>query len=287
MKPQRFSYRRARSREEALDLLAHHAGEARVLAGGQSLMPMLNMRLAAPALLVDINPLSDLAGISVADGRLRIGALTRHREVAESSLVRAHAPLLSLAMAHVGHPAIRNRGTIGGSLANADPAAEMPACCLALDARMIVESSRGTRTIGADDFLRGIFDTAIEPDELLAAIEIPVPVQPWRPGFKEFARRHGDFALVGAAAVVQEDKGRASDMRLVLFGAGERALRARGAETALMAEGDPAAKIAQACEALADDIAPMSDIHASAEMRMHLARVLVRRLAAELDVGIH
>jgi aerobic carbon-monoxide dehydrogenase medium subunit len=285
MKAPRFQYIRAQSRADALDLLAQHKGEARILAGGQSLMPMLNMRLASPSILVDINALTELAGITLLGGMVRIGAMTRHREVAESTLVREHLPLITDAMRHVAHPAIRNRGTFGGSLATADPCAEMPACCLVLGARMVAESVRGQRTIGANDFFRGIFETALEPDELLVAVEVPIPDSSWRPSFMEFARRHGDYAIVGAAAQAQLDGARLSDIRLVLFGVDDRAIRVRSAEQALLGSASGAQAIAAAQSALSDELSPSSDNHASAQMRLHYARVLIERTVRRLGVS--
>jgi carbon-monoxide dehydrogenase medium subunit len=278
MKAPSFGYARPSSRGEALALLARHGGEARVLAGGQSLMPILNMRLAAPALLVDINGIADLTGITLEGDTLRIGALTRHREVAESSLVREHLPLVAEAMGHVAHWAVRNRGTFGGSLAMADPAAEMPACCLALDARMVLESAGGRRVVPAEEFFEGIFETALRPEELLVAVELPIPGPSWRAGFAEFARRHGDFALAGCAALAQVEGGALRDLRLVMFGAGDRPLRARKAERLLTAGNT----LAAAQDALAEDLSPPSDTHASAEMRLHLARLLLARTLRRL-----
>jgi carbon-monoxide dehydrogenase medium subunit len=282
MKASRFKYARAHSRPEALDLLAAHGGDARILAGGQTLMPLMNMRLAAPAIIVDINALRDIADISVSGSTLRIGAMARHREVAESPLIRQHLPLIAEAMRYVAHPAIRNRGTFGGSLATADPAAEMPACCLALSARLVLESGRGQRSVAAEDFFRGIFETALEPDELLVAAEFPTPDTSWRPCFMEFARRHGDYALAGVAAQARMMEGRLRDIRLVLFGVGDRPFRAKGAEQALVSRNSPSA-IDAAQATLADELEPLSDIHASGEMRLHLARVLIRRAVRQLE----
>jgi carbon-monoxide dehydrogenase medium subunit len=277
MKAPPFRYVRARSCAHACDLLAQHSGEARLIAGGQSLMPVLNMRLANPAILVDINSVGELAGISVADGMLRIGALTRHREVAESALVRQHLALITDAMQHVAHAAIRNRGTFGGSLATADPAAEMPACCLALDAGMVIESIRGRRTVHVDDFFRGTFETAIEPDEILVAVEFPIPGPLWRHAFVEFARRRGDFAIVGGAVQARVETRRMVEVRLVLFGVGDRPVRMRRAEQALVASARLDEGIAAAQATLEKDISPLSDNQASADTRLHLARALLRR----------
>jgi aerobic carbon-monoxide dehydrogenase medium subunit len=277
MKAPPFRYMRARSCAHACDLLAQHSGEARLIAGGQSLMPILNMRLANPAILVDINSVGELAGISLADGVLRIGALTRHREVGESSLIRQHLRLITDAMQHVAHAAIRNRGTFGGSLATADPAAEMPACCLALDAEMVIESVRGRRTVHVDDFFRGTFETALEPDEILVAVEFPVPGPLWRHAFVELARRRGDFAIVGGAVQARVETRRMVEVRLVLFGVGDRPVRMRRAEQALVVSARLDEGIAAAQATLEKDLAPLSDNQASAATRLHLARVLLQR----------
>jgi carbon-monoxide dehydrogenase medium subunit len=201
MKPARFRYARARTLAEAIALLAEAPGEAKVLAGGQSLVPMLNMRLVRPAVLVDITRLQELTGIAPAgDGGLRIGGLTRHAELVASPLVRERAPLLAEAARHVGHAAIRNQGTLGGSLAHADPAAELPAALVGLDARVLVTGPRGPRELTADTFFRGLLTTALEGDEILSAVEIPARPAGW--GFAEIARRPGDFALAGVVVVL-------------------------------------------------------------------------------------
>ena len=202
MKPVRFRYARAGNLGEALALLAEAPGDTKLLAGGQSLVPMLNMRLVRPAVLVDVNGVHELTGIApTAGGGLRIGALTRHAELAAAPAVTEHAPLLAEAARHVGHAAIRNQGTLGGSLAHADPAAELPAALLALDARVQITGPRGAREVAADAFFRGLLATALEPDEILTAIDVPAQPPGW--GFVEIARRPGDFALAGVAAVVQ------------------------------------------------------------------------------------
>ncbi len=197
MKAPSFDYVRATSLDHALDILAERGADARVLAGGQSLIPALNMRLQSPPLLVDIGALDELRGITIDGDVVRIGALARHRDVEDSQIVEEHVPLIHEAIRHVAHPAIRNRGTFGGSLALGDPAAELPACAVALDARIMVASTRGRRTIGARDFYRGLFDTALEPDELIVQVEIDAIGDGWRSGFCELARRRGDFALGG------------------------------------------------------------------------------------------
>src|SRR6185369_10360350 len=227
MKPAPFEYHRPASLLETFDLLERYGDDGRVLAGGQSLVPALNMRLATPRAVIDINRLPGLDGIRLAPEGLVIGALARHESVERSPLVREHAPLLGMAMPHVGHEAIRTRGTFGGSLALADPAAELPACVVALDAIIRVEGRGGRRDVEAADFFRGIYTTALEPGELVTAVVIPRAQPRWRFEFRELARRHGDFALVGLAAEARPANGALEDCRLVFFGVGPAPVRAR------------------------------------------------------------
>ena len=282
MKPPGFGYHRPASLPDALALLAAHAG-AKPLAGGQSLIPAMNFRLAAPAALVDLNQLSELAGITEsADGGLAIGAMTRHSAVERSDLVRARAPLLSLAMPFIAHSPIRSRGTLGGSLAHADPAAELPAVMVALDARLAVESTRGSRVIPAEAFFTGLFATALEPGELITSIEIPPALSGSGAAFLELARRHGDYALVGIACVVTlEGARRVGSARIVLFSVGEGPVRAGAAERALAGSAGDETAVRAAAEAVQQDIDPPSDIHAGAAYRRQLASVLTRRALAE------
>ncbi|MBX6329780.1 MAG: xanthine dehydrogenase family protein subunit M [Pseudolabrys sp.] len=273
MKPAPFAYKKARSVEEAIALLGTR--EARLLAGGQSLIAMLNMRLAAPALLVDINGIDGLGGIGERDGMVEIGALVRHAEAERSAIIAARAPLLARAIPHIGHVAIRNRGTVGGSLALADPAAELPACLLALGGEVDVRGPNGARRIGAEEFFTGLFETALAPDEMLTAIRVPAAGRDARIGFAELSRRHGDYALVGLAASARADGGRLADLRLAFFGVGPRPVRARKAEAAL-ADGD----VEAAVEAL--DLDPPDDAQAAGAVKRHLAGVLLRRVARQL-----
>jgi aerobic carbon-monoxide dehydrogenase medium subunit len=272
VKPAPFAYAKARSVAHAIELLADD--DARVLAGGQSLIATLNMRLSAPALLVDINGLGELAGIAVKDGHIEIGALTRHAALERSDEIARHAPLLSMAVPHIGHPAIRNRGTIGGSLAFADPAAELPACLLVLGAEIEIATKAGTRTIAAEHFFKGLFETALTSGDVLTSIRIPMARPDTRFGFAEFARRHGDYAVVGLAASAGPSL---VDPRLVFFGAGATPVRALRAEEALADRGVDAA-----VAALAKDLDPPGDLQATREVKMHLAGVLLRRVAAQL-----
>ena len=275
MKPAPFAYAKARSIAHAIDLLATE--DARLLAGGQSLIATLNMRLSHPALLVDINGVSGLDGIASRNGQLEVGALVRHAQAERSAELARRAPLIALALPHIGHPAIRNRGTIGGSLAFADPAAELPACLLALDGELDIVGPQGQRTIKADDFFKRLFETALTPRDVLTAIRVPAANADTRVGFAEFARRHGDYALVGLAARGRADGRRLLDLRLVYFGVGETPMRARAAERAL-AEGDADAAVS----ALAQDLTPSDDVHASGAVKSHLAGVLLRRVAHQL-----
>ena len=213
MKPAAFAYAKARSLEDAVARLAAHPGEAKLLAGGQSLIATLNMRLSSPSLLVDINGVAGLDGIRVRDGMVEIGALTRHVALERSAEIAKHAPLIALAMPHIAHPAIRNRGTIGGSLAYADPAAELPACLVALDGEVDIAGPGGKRTVKAGKFFQGLFETALGPHDVLSAVRFPVATADTRVGFAELARRHGDYAIVGLAAVAQGERQRISDRR--------------------------------------------------------------------------
>src|SRR6202022_3262794 len=221
MKPAAFAYAKARSLDHAIELLGRAPGEARVLAGGQSLIATLNMRLSSPDLLVDINAVPGLDGIAVKDGMLEIGALVRHAQAERSDLVARHAPLIAMALPQIGHVAIRNRGTIGGSVAFADPAAELPACLLALDGEVSIAGPEGRRSVAAEQFFRGLFETALSSRDVLTAIRVPLARAASRFGFAEFSRRHGDYAMVGLAAVARaEGAGGLRDVRLVYFGVG-------------------------------------------------------------------
>lgn len=280
MKPAPFAYVAPRSLAEALALMARHGDEGKALAGGQSLLPVLNFRLAQPAVLVDLNGVGELASLAAADdGGLRMGALTRHRQLERDPLVAARAPLLAEAVHHIAHPQIRNRGTVGGSLAHADPKAELPALAVALEARFKLQREAGERWIDAADFYTGLFSTDLAADELLT--EIAWPALPAGSGwaFEEAARRHGDYAQVGVAAIVRLDGGgQCSAARLVFLAVGEGPLVASSAAAALVGETPGEASIAAAAEAASTEIEPRADVHASAEFKRHLARVLTARV---------
>ena len=279
MKPAAFEYYRPRTLDEALALLERHGDEAKPLAGGQSLIPAMNFRLATPSVLVDLNEVQQLAYVRNGSGPVRIGGMTRQRHLERSDLIAGSAPLVTEAMPHIAHPAIRNRGTIGGSLAHADPAAELPAVMLALDASFVICSSAGSREVHAEDFFKGLFTTSLQSGELLTEIR----VAPTHPGtgyaFQEISRRRGDFALAGVAAVVRVN---GNDMceqaRIALFSVGDRPVLAERAMKTLAGQQPSSEAIRAAADAAAlEDIDPPSDIHASAKYRRQLVRVLSRR----------
>lgn len=282
MKPAPFAYHRPTSLDEALTLLERYGPDGRVLAGGQSLVPALNMRLAAPAALIDINRLPGLDGISLEPEGLVIGALARHAAVEASPLVLRHARPIALAMPHVGHRAIRTRGTIGGSVALADPAAELPACLLALEAVIRVAGPGSRREIPALRFFRGIYTTDLAPGEMVTAVVVPRGPGDWESRFVELARRHGDYALVGLAAHCRVDGGVVREARLAFCGVGSTPVRAARAEAELAGRAlDPEAR-ARAVAALDADLDPPGDVHASPALRRHLARVLLGRVLGSI-----
>jgi carbon-monoxide dehydrogenase medium subunit len=282
MKPAPFEYHRPASLAETFDLLERYGDDGRLLAGGQSLVPALNLRLAAPRAVIDINRIPDLDAIHATADGLVIGALVRQEALERSPLVREHASLIAAAVPHVGHSAIRARGTIGGSLALADPAAELPACAVALGASIRAARRGGHRDIAAEDFFRGVYTTALAPGEIVTEIRVPRAPAGWRWGFQELARRHGDFALAGLAAGARPAGGALAEARLVFFGVGPRPVRARGAEAALTGRHlDPEA-LAAAGRALDGELDPPDDVHGSPALRRHLARVLLARVVGKL-----
>jgi carbon-monoxide dehydrogenase medium subunit len=280
MKPAPFEYQAPESLDAALEVLARHGGDAKVLAGGQSLIPVMNFRLAQPALLIDLNKLSELDFLRRSeDGGLRIGAMTRQRRLERDPLVKEAAPLLAETVPWIAHPQIRNRGTVGGSLAHADPAAELPAIAVALRGRFRLRKAGGERWVAATDFYQRLFTTALEPEELL--VEIALPPMPPRTGwsFQEIARRHGDYAMVGVAALVTlGEDGRCREARLVYLSVGETPVEAHAA-AALLAGTDlgPEAIAAAAEKASREELDPRGDVHATPDFRRHLARVLTGR----------
>lgn len=278
MKPAPFEYFAPTTLSEALDILHQHGGDAKVLAGGQSLVPLLSFRLVKPGAVVDINNIADLAYIRPADGAIQIGALTRQSDVLASDAVRRACPLLSHAMSLVGHPATRNRGTLCGSLAHADPAAEPAAVATVLNADLVVQSSRGRRVLKPDQFFVSYFTTALEPDEIVT--EVRYPALGARTGweFLEVSRRHGDFAVVAVAVVVTlGERNSIQGASVVLGGVGGTPVRARAVEEALVNSNATDDSLAKAAELVKAEIEPETDIHASATYRKDVAAVLVRR----------
>jgi aerobic carbon-monoxide dehydrogenase medium subunit len=281
MKASAFAYARATSVANALELLTAHGEKAKVLSGGQSLLPAMNLRLIAPELVVDIGELTELRGIVVKEGVLTIGALTRHIDLLKSLEIATHAPLLTEAVAHVAHPAIRNRGTLGGSLAHADPASELPACMLTLGATIIARGPGGERRIAASEFFAGIYETALTPQELLVAVELPVTPKSSTHFFHEFARRHGDYAIVGLAAQAFVRDGRFTDLRLGFFAVSDRPLLAKSADN-LVDVAITSTVLSEAFSALDEELDPLEDHQATAAMRRHLAKILLMRCVSSL-----
>lgn len=275
MKPAPFDYARPADLTEALTLLA--MPDAKPIAGGQSLIPLLALRMAAPKLLVDIADLRELKGVAFHGDHIRIGALTRWCDVLNHPELRTRHPLLVEAIRHTAHYQIRNRGTVGGSCAHADPAAEMPAIALTCDAEFEVASTQGTRTIPASDFFAGVLTTALEPDELLVAIRLPSWPAARRFGFQEFARRTGDFAIAGCAVFWDDIDGRCSDTHVGVFGVGETPLRVPAVEATLNNRAISPTVIVEATTALQNSVTPQDDIHASAAYRSALLAVLLER----------
>ncbi len=298
MKSPRFDYIKPDTLAEVFELLARHGEEARILAGGQTLMATLNMRLSEPAILIDISGLSELKGLTLqsntADGNaaagsgpeagmLRIGALVTHTEIEQSELVARHAPLISEAAPHIGHRAIRNLGTFGGSIAYADPAAEWPACALALEGIIVLRSARGERRVPATDFFEGLYTTRAEPGEIVAACEFAADGPGRRHDFSELARRHGDYAIAGLAACATRIDpaggagARLADVRLAFFALADRPVRARRAEAILTGAEIDEGALDAAGESLSEEIDVMADLTTSRQAKQHLARVLMRR----------
>ncbi|MBI2466768.1 MAG: xanthine dehydrogenase family protein subunit M [Candidatus Rokubacteria bacterium] len=281
MKPVRFAYADPRSVEEALALLAEHGEDAKLLAGGQSLVPLLNLRLARPSVLIDLNRVAGLEGIRLDDGVLRVGAMTRQRTLEKDPAVRTRCPLLVQALHFVGHPPIRHRGTVGGSLAHADPAAELPAALACLGGEVVARSRAGERVIAAAEFFRGLMTTALRPDEILTEVRFRLPSRSAGWAFLEVARRHGDFALVGVAVLVEAGPDRTlRDVRVSVFGVGSTPVRARAAERELEDQELTPGRLRRAAELVSGTLRPDSDIHASADYRREVAGVLTRRALA-------
>jgi len=281
MKAPKFKYLRAESVEEVYDAFANYGDDALILAGGQSLMPILNMRLSQPKVLVDINPISDLSGIEQHDQLLRIGATTRHVEVATADLVASELPLIGCAIRQVGHRGVRNRGTFGGSLAHADPAAELPACAVALNATMVLQSRAGERRVEAADFIVSVMSTDRRPDEILTTVELPTPASDDVWAFHELSRHHGDFAIVGVAATAKRSADGLDELRLVVFGCEERPRVSEIAASMASTKKDPA----ETAAAVANSLNPMSDLPTDIEIIRIQARTLIERSLVDLFEG--
>jgi aerobic carbon-monoxide dehydrogenase medium subunit len=278
MKLPPFAYAAPETLEEAVALKAAHGDDALLLAGGQSLVPLLALRLANPSLVVDLNHVTELEYIREERGWLLLGAMTRHRAVERSTALRERLPILADALPLIGHRAIRNRGTVGGSIAHADPAAEWPALALALDGAMVVTGHRGVRNIDAGDFFQGLFSTALEPDEILQEVRIRLPESAAGTAFVEFARRHGDFGLAGVAAALSFDaEERVSTARIALLGVGGTPVRATEAERQLEGQALTEEGMRAAAATCREVVQPPSDVHGSAAYRLHLLGVLIRR----------
>ena len=283
MKPAPFDYYAPTSVDETCSLLARYGSDAKLLAGGQSLVPLLALRLAQPATLIDLNGVHELDYIRADDNGVAIGAMTRQRTVERSSVMRETCPLLPAAVEWIGHPQIRNRGTIGGSLVHSDPAAELPALATLLDATFTITNAQGAkRTVKPDEFFVTYLTTAVEPEEMLSEIYFPTLPAGTGWSFVEVARRHGDFALVGAAATVALDSaGACSNARIALFGVAPTATRSPSAEQALLNQKPDEQEIAAAASEVVKDIDPPGDVHASVEYRKYVATNLVRRALTE------
>jgi aerobic carbon-monoxide dehydrogenase medium subunit len=282
MKAPEFVYARAATLDDAFRLKAQHGPDSRWLAGGQSLLASLAFRLSEPTALIDISAIAALQGITLSDGHVRIGAGTTHTSLGASGIIRTHAPLIADTIPHIAHTAIRNRGTIGGSLAFADPAAELPACCVALDATFVLASATGERRVPARAFFHGVYATAMSDGELLTAIEVPTLKAGESQVLDEVTRRSGDYAMAGVAAVITRAEARVTDARLVFFALGDRPIVAVNAAAALVGHPLDETEIDRAAQALARDLDPPGDLNGSPATKLHLAQVVLRRALAKL-----
>ena len=280
MKAPAFGYIQPKTIDDALECLQQHGSDATVLVGGQSLMASLNMRLSNPAVLIDINDIDELSGINMVENQLRIGAMTRQVELEHSTLVSQHAPLITMVMPHIAHPAIRNRGTIGGSIVFADPAAELPACMVALNGQMVAQGPDGERRITATEFFQDLFETALAENELLTAIEIPVADENQRFGFRELTRRHGDYAIVGLCASSDWSSDDLTELRLAYFNVGPRPILAEQTASDICRNWRQEQN-GMSLDRLDGELDPPDDLNATSAMRVHLAKVLTRRVLKE------
>jgi aerobic carbon-monoxide dehydrogenase medium subunit len=282
MKASPFGYIKPDTLSACLAALGEHGEEAQVIAGGQSLMPLMNLRLAAPSVLIDIAGIAELRGIRREPGQIIIGAMETHAALTRSPIVREELPLLALAAPHIAHVAVRSRGTIGGSLALADPAAEWPACCLALNARIELTGGDGVRLIAAEDFFQGVFSTARRPDELLTAIRFPVPSADRIHLFDEISRRRGDFAIAGLALSCRRDGTRLADVRLALFGVADCPILAHGAMAVMEGSDLGGADVGTAMECLSNELEPPEDSAYPADFRRRIAATMLERALGDL-----
>lgn len=280
MKPRSFDYVQAQSLGEVFDVLDEYGDDAKILAGGQSLVAAMNMRFAAPAVLIDVNQVAELTGIALDGESLRIGAMSRHVEVLNSFDVAQYAPLISRAMPNIAHATIRNRGTFGGSLVNADPASELPACALALNASFNIQSSAGARAVAAADFFEGTYATCLKANEVLVSVDVPVAGSDSHPFFEEIARRKGDYAMAGLAATADIAGGKIANASLVYFGVSEMPAKAPAAEALLNGQSASTVDAEAVCAALGENVTPFEDLTTSAEAKMHLMKVLTRKAIA-------
>ena len=282
MKPAQFTYIRAESVDQVLDLLERSPGSAKILAGGQSLNPTLNMRLSAPDALIDINDLDELKGIKVEGCRLHVGSLTRHTELEQSELVARHAPLLAKAIGHVAHAAIRNRGTIGGNVSLADPASELPACCVALDAGITIQNKQGARVVRARDYFKDLYETDLQENELMTSISFPVAGETAVCAFREFVRRKGDFASTGLAVSAELEDGVFTSFSPVFFAVTNTPVLAAGVAQRLVNVALTKERIGQAIAAVDDDVDITGDAYMGTEMKRRLAKHYLREVIEEL-----
>ena len=282
MKPAQFNYVRAGTVDQVLELLEQPAGFVKILAGGQSLNPTLNMRLSAPDMLIDINDLDELKGISVEDGMLRVGALTRHAELEQSELVARHTPLLATAIRHVAHAAVRNRGTIGGNVSLADPASELPACCVALDAGITIQNRQGTRVVRARDYFRDLYETDLQENDLMTSIAFPLATETTVCALREFVRRRGDFASTGLVVNAELEDGVFTSFSPVFFAVANTPVLAAGVAQLLVNKTLTADLVEKALAAVDEDVGIAGDSNMSTEMKRHLAKHYLREVIEEL-----
>ena len=268
--------------DQVLDLLEQPAGFVKILAGGQSLNPTLNMRLSAPDVLIDINDLDELKGITLEDGMLRVGALTRHAELEQSELIAGHTPLLATAIKHVAHAAVRNRGTIGGNVSLADPASELPACCVALDARITIQNRQGTRVVRARDYFRDLYETDLQENDLMTSISFPLAGETAVSAFREFVRRRGDFASTGLVVSAALEDGVFTSFSPVFFAVANTPVLATGVAQLLVGQSLTEELVEQAVAAVDDDVEITGDSNMSEEMKRHLAKHYLREVIKEM-----